>query len=57
VLKNGKHLRRQNGALNTTSSLKSQIVTSNQRGGRRYLPYAFTEQGVAMLAETEYERK
>jgi hypothetical protein len=26
-------------------------VTSNsQRGGRRYLPYAFTEQGVAMLS-------
>jgi hypothetical protein len=24
-------------------------VTSN-RGGRRYLPYAFTEQGVAMLS-------
>jgi hypothetical protein len=31
--------------------LKSQIVTSNKgRGGRRYLPYAFTEQGVAMLS-------
>ena len=30
-------------------SLRSQIVTSN-RGGRRYLPYAFTEQGVAMLS-------
>ena len=30
--------------------LKSQIVTSNQRGGRRYLPYAFTEQGIAMLS-------
>jgi hypothetical protein len=29
--------------------LRSQIVTSN-RGGRRYLPYAFTEQGVAMLS-------
>jgi hypothetical protein len=26
-------------------------VTSNaRRGGRRYLPYAFTEQGVAMLS-------
>ncbi len=24
--------------------LRSQIVTSNQRDGRRYLPYAFTEQ-------------
>jgi hypothetical protein len=32
-------------------SLRSQIVTSNaDRGGRRYLPYAFTEQGVAMLS-------
>ena len=30
--------------------LMSQIVTSNQRGGRRYLPYAFTEQGIAMLS-------
>ena len=28
-------------------SLRSQFATSN-RGGRRYLPYAFTEQGVAM---------
>jgi hypothetical protein len=31
--------------------LWSHNVTSNpQRSGRRYLPYAFTEQGVAMLA-------
>jgi hypothetical protein len=38
--------------------LRSQIVTSNTstphaasgRGGRRYLPYVFTEQGVAMLS-------
>lgn len=29
--------------------LKSQIVTSSW-GGQRYLPYAFTEQGVAMLS-------
>ena len=29
--------------------LKSQIVTSSW-GGRRYSPYAFTEQGVAMLS-------
>jgi hypothetical protein len=29
--------------------LRSQIVTSNW-GGRRYNPYAFTEQGVAMLS-------
>jgi len=32
-------------------ALRSQFVTSNKgRGGRRYLPYAFTEQGVAMLS-------
>jgi hypothetical protein len=31
-------------------SLRSQIVISKGRGGRRYLPYAFTEQGVAMLS-------
>ena len=32
-------------------SLRCQIGTSKvRRGGRRYLPYAFTEQGVAMLS-------
>ena len=32
-------------------SLRSQIVTSNEgRGGARYVPMAFTEQGVAMLS-------
>lgn len=32
-------------------SLRSQIVISNEgRGGRRYLPYAFTEHGALMLA-------
>ncbi len=32
-------------------SLRSHFVTSkNGRGGTRYLPYAFTEQGVAMLS-------
>jgi len=30
--------------------LRSQIVISNGRGGRRYPPYVFTEQGVAMLS-------
>jgi hypothetical protein len=29
--------------------LRSQFVTSSVQGGRRYFPYAFTEQGVAML--------
>ena len=33
------------------SALRSQFVTSNAgRGGRRYVPYTFTEQGVAMLS-------
>jgi hypothetical protein len=33
------------------NSLRSQSVTSNNsRGGWRYLPYAFTEHGVAMLS-------
>lgn len=32
-------------------SLRLQFATSNpRRGGRRYLPYAFTEHGVAMLS-------
>ncbi len=30
--------------------LRSQFVTSNARGGTRYMPFAFTEQGVAMLS-------
>ena len=31
--------------------LRSQIATSKKtRGGRRYMPYVFTEQGVAMLS-------
>lgn len=34
-----------------TSKLRSQIATSNVgRGGRRYRPLVFTEQGVAMLS-------
>lgn len=33
------------------AALRSQIATSNEgRGGRRYAPYVFTEQGVAMLS-------
>jgi len=30
--------------------LRSQFVISNSRGGRRYLPYAFTEHGAIMAA-------
>ena len=36
-----------------TSSLRSQsttLGTDNRHGGRRYLPYVFTEQGVSMLS-------
>ena len=32
------------------TSLRSQIASSNKRGGMRYMPFAFTEQGVAMLS-------
>jgi hypothetical protein len=32
------------------ATLRSQFVTSKGRGGRRYLPYAFTQEGVAMLS-------
>ncbi len=31
-------------------NLRSHSVTSKKRGGRRYRPYVFTEQGVAMLS-------
>ena len=34
---------------NEFANLRSQIVTSSW-GGQRYLPYVFTEQGVAMLS-------
>src|SRR5262249_25601119 len=33
-----------------TAHLRRQIGTSSSWGGRRYNPYAFTEQGVAMLS-------
>ena len=32
------------------SDLRSQSVTSNGRGGRRYAPYVFTEHGALMLS-------
>jgi len=32
------------------TNLRCQFGTSSLYGGRRYLPYAFTEQGVAMLS-------
>jgi hypothetical protein len=40
-------------------ALRSQFAISNgdARGGRRYLPYAFTEQGVAMLSSVLNSRR
>lgn len=32
------------------NTLRLQFATSNQKGGTRYQPYAFTEQGLAMLS-------
>ncbi|MBR4498390.1 MAG: ORF6N domain-containing protein [Bacteroidales bacterium] len=32
------------------ASLRSQIATSNKRGGTRYMPFAFTELGISMLS-------
>jgi phage regulator Rha-like protein len=48
--KNSDALRLQNETLKNIDYLRSQIATSKGRGGTRYLPYAFTEQGVAMLS-------
>ena len=46
------------------AALRSQSVTSNEnasekagRGGRRYLPHVFTEQGVAMLSSVLRSRR
>jgi len=36
--------------LESGNSLRLQNETSKGRGGTRYMPYAFTEQGVAMLS-------
>jgi phage regulator Rha-like protein len=38
------------------ASLRSQFVTS-KRGGRRYLPYVFTQEGVAMLSSVLNSRR
>jgi hypothetical protein len=37
--------------------LRSQIVISRGRGGRRYQPYVFTEQGVAMLSSVLHSER
>lgn len=39
-----------------TKNLRSQIVTSSY-GGTRYMPFAFTEQGVAMLSSVLNSKK
>jgi len=45
------NLRFQNGTSSLDDSLRSQFATlEKQHGGRRYLPYVFTEQGVSMLS-------
>ncbi|MFZ4547585.1 MAG: ORF6N domain-containing protein [Bacteroidales bacterium] len=51
TLKDNAILRYQIGTTIDDATLKYQIGTSKgERGGRRYLPYVFTEQGVAMLS-------
>ncbi|MCC6287087.1 MAG: ORF6N domain-containing protein [Chitinophagaceae bacterium] len=37
--------------------LRCRLSTSNQRGGNRYLPFAFTEQGIAMLSSVLHTDK
>lgn len=42
-----------------TAILRSQNVTSKEtgRGGRQYLPYVFSEQGIAMLSSVLHSRR
>ncbi len=41
-----------------TGALRSQFATSKKgRGGRRYLPYVFTQEGVAMLSSVLHSRR
>jgi hypothetical protein len=45
-------------SIEETDSLRSQIVISNSgSGGRRYLPYVFTEHGVVMLSSVLRSRR
>jgi hypothetical protein len=37
--------------------LRCNFSTSNQRGGTRYMPFAFTEQGVSMLFKCFKQRQ
>ena len=43
------NLRFQNGTSRSDDKMRSQIATASKRN-KRFLPYAFTEQGVAMLS-------
>jgi hypothetical protein len=45
-----KNLRSQNATSNYCNNEEVYLGSKELRGGRRYLPYAFTEQGVAMLS-------
>jgi ORF6N domain len=47
---NDQTLRLQNETSKNPPPLRLQNETSNKRGGTRYMPYAFTEQGIAMLS-------
>jgi hypothetical protein len=44
-------------SLEEVENLRYQNGTSSSWGGRRYLPYAFTEQGVAMLSSVLRSRR
>ena len=45
-------------SVDEAESLRSQTVISNKgRGGRRYLPFVFTEQGVAMLSSVLHSER
>jgi hypothetical protein len=43
--------------LKELENLRFHFGASSQWGGRRYLPYAFTEQGVAMLSSVPHTIK
>jgi hypothetical protein len=49
-LQNATSIMLSQNAILDNDSLRSQNATSKEKGGRRYLPYVFTEQGVAMLS-------
>jgi ORF6N domain len=53
---NDNPLRLQNETSKSDNSLRFQFETSN-RGGTRYMPYAFTEQGIAMLSGVLHSEK